>query len=35
MNWKHIFHNTGVQAALGAAILFGASINEARSTCYC
>lgn len=30
MNWKHIFHNTGVQAALGAAILFGASTPLAK-----
>lgn len=30
MNWKHIFHNTGVQAASGAAILFGASTPLAK-----
>jgi len=30
MNWKHIIHNTGVQAALGAALLFGASTPLAK-----
>ena len=30
MNWKHIIHNSGVQAALGAAILFGASTPLAK-----
>lgn len=30
MNWKQIIHNSGVQAALGAAILFGASTPLAK-----